>query len=132
MNELFIRFPIEDERYKDSREGGLAVTLAVISLDDYHGEFEACYLPQPNVFVADNEGNDRETYFTDYHTRDYSWAFKALIPLGKTTWSGYNEEDGHYFYATFGELTPLGTQLVLLLQKRFPDDKIVLLTFLDT
>lgn len=126
----FIDIPIDDPRYKNSYEGGLAVTLAVVA--EHYSEYESCHIPIPNVFVSDQDGNGYQEYFPNYEDNDRSYPFKALLHLAKTSWSGYDWEEGHYWYATLSDLTIEGQTLITLLEKLYPDDKIVLLTFLNT
>lgn len=59
-------------------------------------------------------------------SQEVSVACLAVITLGATGWS-----NGRWS-ATFGDLTTEGTELVLMMQRLYPECELRLLTFLDT
>jgi len=82
-------------------------------------EWEEYHYPNLNQF----DGVTTETYMS----RDYL----AAIVLGSTGWAGANE-NGDYWYCTFGDLTADGQALYRQVQALYPDCTLHLLTFLDT
>lgn len=63
-----------------------------------------------------------------YTSRDYL----AVLVLGSTGWSGWNEGSGEYWMCTFGDLTAEGQALYRQLEVLYKGCDLHLLTFLDT
>jgi hypothetical protein len=56
----------------------------------------------------------------------------AVIILGSTDWSGWNESKGRYWTCKFDDLTEEGKALYKQIEALYPRCELHLLTFLDT
>jgi hypothetical protein len=65
--------------------------------------------------------------------RFLSRSYRAVLVVGVTGWSGWNESTGgRYWQCTFDDLTPEGKTLYQQVQALYPGCELHLLTFLDT
>lgn len=133
----YVNFPVNSTEYRNSNEGGMFVTLAVIEKDihswgkccGYHNsqcvynEMVAGIYPdieESDFFIKDEHG-----YFSD------SISLLANLTLASTGWSGYSDKKG-LWKCTFKDLNEDGKALYKSLKKLYPKCKFHLITWLDT
>lgn len=123
---------------------------------DRWGEYEACCGAaticdtEAECYEGDTAGAPREFHFPrtntkiDYQEMDHekftalcvygslSIPYLAAIVMGSTGWSGWNEERGEYWNASFDDLDERGQQIVAALRSMYPGCDLRLVTWLDT
>ena len=153
----FVNFPVHEEIWRSSNEGGMIVKLYVIPKYDstYDNNFEVRYGNTiTNMLGKSFVGSDHyklhyyeeeygtESNFTDILEKYFPRVEKygddnqylsiplyASIIVGNSGWSGYNE----YWKCTFDDLTEDGKALYNSLKLLYGESaELHLLTFLDT
>ena len=181
----YVNFPVNDQEYKNSGEGGLFVLLVVP--DEWPVDFMECHgntnyvMYNENLVGADVEeecdcdeceslvlvGLERRGvehyHFPSMDEREFNYrphihdggkrlhfplikvdapkfnpdpylsvSYLAIVNLGSTSWSGWNEEKGNYFVCTYNDLNEEGKTLYNSIKTLYPKGKLVLQTWLDT
>lgn len=155
----FVNFPVHDESWKSSYEGGMIVKLYVIPKYDatYDTDFEVCCGNTVTDMLGESFiGSDHyklhhyeeecgtESNLTDILEKYFPRVEKygddnqylsvplyASIILGNTGWSGYNGEE--YWHCTYYDLTEDGKTLYNSLKSLYGESaELHILTFLDT
>lgn len=134
-----VNFPVDDERYTDTKEGGMFVRLVV---EDY--DLVVCaggyqQIEYDEVLVGTDKGDEIFEHFphmedkeTSTRRRLVSVDYACIITLGSTGWSGWNEEENRTFICTYEDLTESGKELYHMIRRLYPNGTIVLQTWLDT
>jgi hypothetical protein len=104
--------PEEPEEF-ETLESLLKYGEAISAWEEYHF---------PRLNEENAEGIER------YVSRGYL----AVIILGSTDWSGWNESEGKYWVCKFADLTEPGKALYKQIETLYPGCELHLLTFLDT
>jgi hypothetical protein len=103
----------DDRRPQPSAEAVLEEQKAIDDWNEYHF---------PSMHDAD--GRDIGRYL--------SRGYLAVIVMGTTGWSGWNESEGRYWQCEFDDLSDDGKALYRQIEKLYPGCELHLLTFLDT
>lgn len=165
----WVRFPVDDPRYRNSGEGGMLVKLVAVEPPDLPearafgvccgaqvwdlltevliGD-DQCPPPAAPVDYADPEAvRTEQAAHLDWVRRHYPYygdlsvspreqecagPALAVLVLGTTGWSGWDEAAGRYWQCAFDDLSPEGQALYRQLQALYPQARLHLLTFLDT
>lgn len=163
----WVKFPVNDNEWTHSNEGGMIVKLVVCEPRGEHDKFTICcgaYVrdilsesfiaddrrPRPKNMVDEesienidkyyNSQQEWEAYHFPFHNDDtmdgvdkfLSIEYLAVVVMGNTGWSGYNETIGEYWQCGFDDLTEDGKLLYKQFEKLYPGCELHLLTFLDT
>lgn len=129
MNNLtkgYVNFPIDNEKYENSNEGGMAVQILIPYNEKVVCCNDVCFYYEPIFPVIYN--NPLSDYFDK--------PFIGVLTIGSANWSGWYDEVGKYFNCvkywecTEDDLTNEGKLLFNLIKKIYPDA--FLLTLLDT
>ncbi len=149
----YVNFPLHDKRYLDTGEGGMFVHLVVLSDDAYplgvgirypSGEFS--YLYNETLVGSDILGDSvatecilfprllfhRKDDMNSIYERYLSAGVLCVLTLGATNWSGFDEQRGAYFVASYDDLTTEGKALYEAIRALYPNNAIYLITWLDT
>lgn len=165
----WVKFPVDDARYRNSGEGGMVVKLvAVESVELSEREcFAQCCGAQvfdllSEVLIGDDQCppptapadyanpeavRAEQAAHLDWMRRHYprysddtaeareqelSQPYLAVLVLGTTGWSGWDDAKSAYWHCTFDNLSSMGQHLYQQFQMLYPNAQIHLLTFLDT
>lgn len=143
----FVNFPLDNQDYRNTNEGGMFVRLVVEPIDD---NFTVCAGPSfsiiyNEVFVQDDQENDGEYHFPginscvtgnkwwDWYDQHRSLAYLAVVEMGSSGWSGWSDMHENYWVCKYDDLTPEGKDLYKIIEKTFRGKgKLFLQTWLDT
>lgn len=143
----YVNFPIDDPNYTNSREGGMFVRLVVMDKSMGNGWMQCCggdnLCLYDEDFVGSDGGEDEATLFPrmnddiksddlDFYTKYMSYPFLAVLTIGSTGWSGWNDFEGRQFVCTYNDLTEKGKRLYDSLKELYKGCELRLLTWLDT
>jgi hypothetical protein len=134
-----VNFPVDDPKWKSTREGGMFVRLVVVppeGLDalDYP---VCCGGLQHIVYTEDliDPQLEKEHYLRLEDDKDsnqfISIGYLAVLYLGSTGWSGA-DENGDYWQCQGKDLSREGRKLMDLLSRLHPKCRVQLQTWLDT
>lgn len=141
----WVNFPVSDNRYEHTNEGGMVVKLVVLDNRDPDQAFPKCFGAEiseiyTETVVGSDQGFQSGDYFPHIYsddmisdlTRNASIPSLAVLTLGTTGWSGYSKEEGNYWLCTFDDLTEDGKDLYRKIEALYAGCKLHLLTVLDT
>lgn len=137
----YVNFPVNDPSWEFTGEGGMFVRLVV---EDVENTFMQCCGGHSNVVIYDESfvGTDKEERYhfprlnrqfkSDDPYKYTSIPYLAILTIGSTGWSGWNEEHGYYWKCAEEDLTEKGKELLEALKALYPGCRIDLQTWLDT
>lgn len=137
----FINFPVNDKAYKNTQEGGLVVTLYVLDQKEFEdrwglafNDMEQWDMPKYFRFWKENysmvwEGKEELTRILP---TDEKRDILLMMHLASTNWSGWHKKEERIFAAEEEHLTPEGKVLFSLLEKLYPNCRLLMLTSIDT
>ncbi len=187
-NSGWVNFPINDNQYTNSKEGGLFVRLVVIDNKPYDNKWMICCGGLQHVFMDESYvGNDKvaqprdrlwdwvfspktvgriarivnrllssrvkswmiSRYYRivnsfderefprinkedDFSDRYMSRGYLAILTLGSTGWSGWDNKKEEYWHCKYSNLTSEGKELYNMIQKLYVGCELELQTWLDT
>lgn len=137
----FINFPVTSKEYEDTGEGGLVVLLYVLEDKNFDKRWALSFNDEP-FWDASVMRFTEESCATMVHqgekeenkikVSDMDRPILLCMNLASTGWSGWHKKKGRMFSASFDDLTEEGKQLLSLIKKLYPENRIVLTTTLDT
>lgn len=160
--EGWVRFPVDDPRYKNSGEGGMFVRLVVaphrkdtpiccggyshVFYDESHIGDDDRPDPRgysaPTMVLVKKEIANRERWdkvnFPGMFDEDAAWGkylsvpYLAVVHMGSTGWSGWDERAGKYWRCRRSDLTREGLRIYDAMRSRWPNSRVTLQTWLDT
>ena len=103
----------------------------ISAVEDFHfPRMREEYEPTPHE-EEQNDVDEATSYWNDY----YKWRsinYLAIITLGSTGWSIYDDTKDEYWLCHYNDLTVQGKALYQSLQELYPTSKLYLQTWLDT
>ncbi len=123
----FVKFPVDDPSYRDTREGGMYVRLVVRERAGRSHSTFAChggsnYYNRDGKLLYENKAPDA---LAEYRPE----AVPAVITLGSTSWSGWSDEKKEYFRCDYEDLAVEGKVLHKVLAVLFPHCDVVIQTW---
>ena len=130
-----VRFPVDDPKWKNTREGGMFVRLVVVPPLDL--DYPVCCGGLLHILADENllDPKEKEHYprLDDDNALDQfkSIGYIAVMYMGSTGWSGA-DLNGDYWQCQSKDLTLDGRNLMDLMTVLHPKCQVELLTWLDT
>ncbi len=118
----WVNWPSEQDDYKDSGEGGLAV-YAIWNQDTPEVCLSSTFGRLTTDVILTKDGHRPPVMHDEY--------MSGFVYLGSTGGSWWSEDVGHYFQATAEDLTDEGKALVKALSDLYGYEPVIV-TFLDT
>lgn len=129
----FVKFPVQDQRFTNTGEGGMFVRLVVV--DPAKGKDEdwmvCCGGYQcvtRDECVCDEEAD--KFHFPDQDPSSISYL--NITTLGSTGWSGWDKAKECYWRCSYEDLTEEGKRLYDLIKSLYQGCDLYLQTWLDT
>jgi hypothetical protein len=131
-----VRFPVEDPKWQNTREGGMFVRLVVVPPKglDYpicSGGLQHIFYDKDPDESTKRQFPNRENVEMDPSWRYLSIGYIAVLYLGSTGWSGA-DANGDYWQCQRKDLTLDGRNLMDLMMVLHPKCRVELQTWLDT
>ena len=135
-----VNFPVNSPDYENTHEGGMFVRVLVLVGDDPFKWMECCggsqILDYDEILLG---GHTEEKLFPNINQKDkkYPNPYRsvecwAILTLGSTGWSGWNDTHSQYWTCSEEDLTIEGRVLLQFLHAQYPSSEIVIATWLDT
>lgn len=151
----FVKFPIGNPKYENTKEGGMFVRL-VVEEGNHWGRcnggqnmimMDETYLRDNNRRYCNFRSLKKQQEFSDqyekYHfpninnkskfrSQFISRGYLTVMTIGTTGWSGWNKKYKEYWHCKVNNLTEDGKTIYDLMHFLYPGCKIRLQTWLDT